>query len=229
MMRHGDKLASYRILGEALAGLLDLDWSLEVVGDGVARSEVTTALSPLGSRITWCGALSPHATARRLADADLYVWPAINEAFGMALLEAQASGLPVVAGDSRRVAGIVAHELTGLLVPPGDAVGFAAAVRRLLIDCGLRRHYGAAARRRVLAEHDLPVAAARIERDHPEPAACKCRVSQSPDCRPGDRVGLVLRAAPARHRASAARASPDRRHDAPGARRNPRFGRRAVA
>ncbi len=162
MMRYGDKLTSYRILGEALAGLLNLDWSLEVVGDGVARSEVTTALSPIGSRITWSGALSPHATARRLADADLYVWPAINEAFGMALLEAHASGLPVVAGDSPGVAGIVAHGLTGLLVPPGDAVGFAAAVRRLLIDPGLRRHYGVAARRRVLAEHDLPVTAARI-------------------------------------------------------------------
>ena len=80
----------------------------------------------------------------------------------MALLEAQASGLPVVAGDSPGVAGIVAHELTGLLVPPGDAVGFATAVRRLLTDRSLRRDYGTAARRRVLAEHDLPVAAARI-------------------------------------------------------------------
>ena len=163
MMRHGDKLASYRILGEALAGLLDLDWSLEVVGDGIARAQIATALAPLGSRVIWCGALSPEATARRLSEADLYVWPAINEAFGMALLEAQASELPVVAGDSGGVAGIVAHEITGLLVPPGDAAGFAAAVRRLLIDCGLRRHYGAAARRRVLAEHDLSVAAARIE------------------------------------------------------------------
>ncbi len=162
MMRHGDKLASYRILGQALSDLLDLEWSLEIVGDGDARSEVMTALAPLGSRIIWSGALSPDATAGRLTEADLYVWPAINEAFGMALLEAEAAGLPVVAGDSGGVAGIVAHEITGLLAPPGDAAGFAAAVRRLLIDSGVRRHYGAAARRRVLAEHDLSVAAARI-------------------------------------------------------------------
>lgn len=162
MMRHGDKLASYRILGKALSDLLDLDWSLEVVGDGDARGDVMTALAPLGSRVIWSGALSRNATARRLADADLYVWPAINEAFGMALLEAQASGLPVVAGESGGVAGIVAHEITGLLVPPGNAAGFAAAVRRLLIDRERRRHYGAVARRRVLAEHDLFAAAARI-------------------------------------------------------------------
>ena len=52
-------------------------------------------------------------------------------------------------------------------------------MRRLLIDRGLRRHYGAAARRRVLAEHDLPVAAARIGAILDRAAARTCRVSQS--------------------------------------------------
>ena len=57
MMRPGDKLASYRVLGDALSRLLDLDWSLEVVGDGAARLEVEAALAPLGGRVTWAGAL----------------------------------------------------------------------------------------------------------------------------------------------------------------------------
>ncbi len=162
MMRPGDKLASYRILGDALSHLLDLDWSLEVVGDGAARLEVEAALAPLGGRVIWAGALGPAAVARHLADADVCVWPAVNEAFGMALLEAQASGLPVVAGASGGVAGVVAHELTGLLVAPGDAAAFAAAVRRLLVDRDLRRRFGEAARRRVSAEHDLAAAAARL-------------------------------------------------------------------
>jgi glycosyltransferase involved in cell wall biosynthesis len=162
MMRSGDKLASYRILGEALAGLLDLDWTLEVVGDGVARAEVMMALAPLDGRAIWAGSLDADSLERHLAAADLYVWPAINEAFGMALLEAQASGLPVVAGASGGVAEIVAHEITGLLVTPGDAATFAAAARRLIADASLRRRYAAAARRRVLAEHDLPAAAARL-------------------------------------------------------------------
>ena len=99
-MRPGDKLASYRILGDALARLGDLAWSLEVVGDGAARPEVERALAPLGARVAWAGALGPAALARHLAAADLCLWPAVNEAFGMALLEAQASGLPVVAGAS---------------------------------------------------------------------------------------------------------------------------------
>ena len=162
MMRPGDKLASYGILGDALSHLLDLDWSLEVVGDGAARLEVEAALAPLGGRVIWAGALGPAAVARHLADADVCVWPAVNEAFGMALLEAQASGLPVVAGASGGVAGVVAHELTGLLVAPGDAAAFAAAVRRLLVDRDLRRRFGDAARRRVSARHDLAAAAARL-------------------------------------------------------------------
>ncbi len=161
-MRHGDKLASYRILGSALSRLLDLDWSLEVVGDGAARREVEQALAPLGRRVGWAGALAPLAVVRRLATADLCVWPAVNEAFGMALLEAQASGLPVVAGAGGGVGEIVVPEATGLLVPPGDAPAFADAVRSLIVDRGRRTAFAEAARRRVLAEHDLAPASRRL-------------------------------------------------------------------
>src|SRR5260221_408186 len=94
MMRPGDKLASYRLLAAALASLLDLSWTLEVVGDGPVRNEVKQALAPLGYRVRYAGALDPTAAAAHLARADLCVWPAINEAFGMALLEAQACGVP---------------------------------------------------------------------------------------------------------------------------------------
>jgi len=175
MMRSGDKLASYRILGQALARLLDLDWVLEIVGDGTARPEVVKALASLGRRVIWAGALDELGVAQRLAAADLYVWPAINEAFGVALLEAQASGLPIVAGASGGVCSIVGHEIGGLLVPPGDVAAFAAAVRQLLLDPDRRRRYGAAARRRVLAGHDLPAAASQlgaiIKALHPADAA----------------------------------------------------------
>jgi glycosyltransferase involved in cell wall biosynthesis len=162
MMRFGDKLASYQVLGEALSRLLDLPWSLEVIGDGPARSQVEDALHPLGDRVSWAGAIGSAAIADRLALADLCVWPAINEAFGMALLEAQANGLPVVAGGGGGVREIVEPEATGLLVPPGDPAAFAAAVRSLIIDHGRRAAFAAAARRRVTTEHDLSTAAFRL-------------------------------------------------------------------
>ncbi len=162
MMRRGDKLASYRLLADSLAMLTDLDWSLDVVGDGEARDEVVAAFAALSPRIRWRGALDESAVAAALADSDLFVWPAVNEAFGMALLEAQASGLPVVAGASGGVGGIVADRETGLLAPPGDPVALAAALRHLMFDPGRRVAMGAAARARVRREHDLSVAAARL-------------------------------------------------------------------
>jgi glycosyltransferase involved in cell wall biosynthesis len=162
MMRPGDKLASYRILGTALAGLLDLAWSLDVVGDGPARGEVVRALWPLGSRVRYLGGLPPDAVPSALAAADLFVWPAINEAFCMAVLEAQAAGLPVVAGAGGGVRTIVADSLTGILVAPGDAAVFAAAVHELLQDAAARSAMGTAARAKVLRVHDLPAAATRL-------------------------------------------------------------------
>jgi glycosyltransferase involved in cell wall biosynthesis len=162
MMRHGAKLASYRILGDALSRLLDLPWSLEVVGDGPARFDVENALVAVNDRVTWMGSLGDLPIAERLAQADIFVWPACNEAFGMALLEAQASGLPVVAGRGGGVGEIVASGITGLLVAPGDTLAFAAAVRALIIDPRRREVYAKAARRRALQEHDLPAAACRL-------------------------------------------------------------------
>jgi glycosyltransferase involved in cell wall biosynthesis len=162
MMRAGDKLASYRLLAEALWRVRDLPWSLDIVGDGPARNAVAAAFAGLGDRLHWRERLDAPALARRLAAADLFVWPALNEAFGMALLEAQASGVPAVAGDCGGVGAILVPGVTGLLVPPGDAEAFAAAVRRLLADPTERARLGAAAWWQVRREHDLPVAARRL-------------------------------------------------------------------
>ena len=162
MMRPGDKLASYRLLGAALAQLGDLPWSLDVVGDGPARGEVEQALAPLGARVVYQGALGEAAVIEALAAADLYVWPAINEAFGMALLEAQASGLPVVAGNTGGVGDVVASGVTGLLVPPCDADAFAAALRQLILDPEASAAMAVAAQAKARRDHDLPAAAARL-------------------------------------------------------------------
>jgi len=163
MMRRDDKLRSYQLLGQALQGLLDRDWRLIVVGDGTARAEVEAALAPLGGRVAWAGAMEPDALPEIYAAADLCVWPAIGEAYGMALLEAQASGLPVVAGAHGGVPAIVADGHTGLLTPPGDADAFAAAVARLLDDTNLRLAMGSAARDRIGRCHDIDAAAERLD------------------------------------------------------------------
>jgi glycosyltransferase involved in cell wall biosynthesis len=164
MMRPGDKLASYRILAAALAGLGDRRWRLVVIGDGLVEDEVAAALAPCRDRVVFLGKQSGEALRAVLAAADLYVWPAINEAYGMALLEAQAAGLPVLAGAAGGVPDIVADGLTGRLTPAGDAAAFAVALAELLDAPARWRDWGAAAARRAAAEHDIATAAAALDR-----------------------------------------------------------------
>ena len=163
MMRTRDKLESYRVLAEALALLKHKPWRALLVGDGPARGEVETFMAPLNDtgveRVRFAGAV-PHAGLPAIyASADLYLWPAINEAYGMAFLEAQAAGLPVVAGRTGGVPAVVADGITGLLTSVGDAASFAAAVARLLDDAAERARLAKAARARVGAHHDERAAA----------------------------------------------------------------------
>lgn len=153
MMRPGDKVASYRVLADALGRLGDRSWHLTVVGDGPARDEVRALFPP--DRVRFAGAVLPATLPALYGAADIKVWPAINEAYGLVLLEAQAAGVPVVAGDRDGVAAIVRTGETGLLAAEGDAAGFAAALATLIDDGALRRRMGEAARRHVLARHDL--------------------------------------------------------------------------
>jgi glycosyltransferase involved in cell wall biosynthesis len=162
MMRHGDKLASYRILGDALGRLRSRPWRLLVVGEGPARTEVEAALGALQSRVVWLGELDDGDLPAIYAAADLYVWPAIGEAYGMAFLEAQAAGLPVVAGRTGGVPDVVADGETGRLVAIGDGAAFAAAVAHLLDDDEGRRRMGMRAAERMRRDHDLSVAARTI-------------------------------------------------------------------
>jgi len=165
MMRAGAKRQSYHVLATALSQLTDRDWRLVVAGDGPCREEITQELESLTpGRAVFLGQLDDAGLANAYAACDMLVWPAIDEAFGMALLEAQAAGLPIVAGKQRGVPDIVSSGITGLLPPPNDTDAFAAAVRRLLDDDNLRQSLAGAAASRVREKFDIPVAAAEIDR-----------------------------------------------------------------
>jgi glycosyltransferase involved in cell wall biosynthesis len=163
MMREGDKLASYRLLAEALHRIADKPWSLDVIGSGEARAKVERAFAAFHGRVRFHGALNDRsALASFYAAADLLVWPAVNEAYGMVFLEAGAFGCPAVAGAFGGVPSVVRDRETGLLTSPGDGVSFAEAVARLLDDAGLRLRLGAAARVFVTEERSLDAASARL-------------------------------------------------------------------
>jgi len=165
MMREGRKLHSFQILGEALQCISDRRWCLLVVGDGPARPEVEAAFAGLDPRrVKFTGLLSPEALKTLYATADLFVWPAIREPFGMSLLEAQASGLAVVAARTGGVPDIVSDEVSGLLVSEGDPKAFARAVSSLIANPSSLRAMGRAARQRAAREHDVANASHTLER-----------------------------------------------------------------
>jgi glycosyltransferase involved in cell wall biosynthesis len=159
MMRHGDKLESYRVLGRALARVVGRPWRLVVAGEGPAEAEVRAALSPLGARVAYAGFVSEKDLPALYAGADLYVWPAIREAYGMAILEAQSSGVAVVAGAAGGVPDIVREGNTGLVTAEGNEDAFIAAVTALLDDPNRRKEMGLRALALAAGEHTLAAAA----------------------------------------------------------------------
>jgi glycosyltransferase involved in cell wall biosynthesis len=163
MLRPGDKQRSYETLADALAKLDKRDWRLAIAGDGPARAEIEKRFAPFGDRVIFLGMRDEATLARDYANADIFVWPAINEAFCMALLEAQASGLPAIAGDFGAVGSILRDGETGYLSAPGDAADFAAKLAALLDDRGSRKMMGDAARAKVRREHGLDGASATLD------------------------------------------------------------------
>jgi len=120
------------VLLEALAALKGrVDVSARIVGDGAERARLHERAAALGLSGTaeFLGALSGDALAAELAAADLYCQPSRREGFGVALVEALATGLPAVATDSGGPADIVTRR-DGVLVAPGDATALAEAIER---------------------------------------------------------------------------------------------------
>ena len=184
MMRPGRKAASFALLARALERVLHVPWHLLVVGGGPARGEVEAAFGKLlaAGRVTFAGPRSAPGLHGIVSACDLFVWPALGEPLGMAMLEAQALGVPVIAGDARGVGSVVVHGAGGWLVPEGDAEAFAGAVARALADPEALTANGAAGRARVRAGHGIAAAARDLDRWIGEAAAAPkpCRGNGGP-------------------------------------------------
>ncbi|MDI7861657.1 glycosyltransferase family 4 protein [Rhizobiaceae bacterium n13] len=163
MMRKGDKLESYLLLAEALEQIRDIAWTLSIVGDGACRPQLQERYAAFGDRIEWHGEKPTEEIARLLSQSALYVWPGCGEAYGLAYLEAQAAGLPVVAMETAGVPEVVAAGRSGILTPEGDLPALASAIARLLGNEVERRGLAAAARENTRALHSIEGAAQRLD------------------------------------------------------------------
>lgn len=165
MMRSGDKFSSFDALANALHLLpQDLPWTLNIIGDGPERKAVEALFCDFPEhRIIWHGQKEPEEIASILSHCSLYVWPGHGEAYGLAYLEAQAAGLPVLAERIAGVPEVVEHGRTGILTPAGDKHAYATAIEHLLRSKDERRKMAIQARFFATVERSLDRAALRLD------------------------------------------------------------------
>jgi glycosyltransferase involved in cell wall biosynthesis len=156
------------------------DWTLDVVGDGPSRGRYQdrVAASPIAAMIAFHGSQSKPEIAEMMRASDLFVLPSRFENQPSAIIEAMASGLPVV---STTVGGIpeMVSEADGILVPPGDAKALVGALDHVLsrtrsydgrgIAARAAARYGLAAVGSLLSETYAAAVAARGKRASPSP------------------------------------------------------------
>jgi glycosyltransferase involved in cell wall biosynthesis len=142
----------------------------DLVGDGPDRGALAARATAAGiaAQVRLHGACTRDQVAAIVREADVAVVPSVptrdgrREGIPVALMEAAASGKPVVASRLSGIPEAIEHGEQGLLFPPGDAQALADALATLASDRGLCRRLGAAARERMLAEFDQRANAGRL-------------------------------------------------------------------
>jgi glycosyltransferase involved in cell wall biosynthesis len=130
----------------------DLDWSLEIAGDGPLRDELEARAA--GLPVTFAGQASREWLARAYVRASVVVVPSVPASSGdqdglpTVLLEGMGAARAAVASDLPGINEAITDDESGLLVPPGDPVALADALRRVLTDDVLRKRLGEAAAER---------------------------------------------------------------------------------
>lgn len=115
-----------------------------VVGDGELRTALEEQAQPMADRVHFLGWRRDLPTI--YADSDLVVLTSVNEGTPVALIEAMASGTPIVATRVGGVPDVARHEETGLVIESNDADALTAAVGELLRDAAKRDRFGVAGR-----------------------------------------------------------------------------------
>ncbi|HTX70288.1 MAG TPA: glycosyltransferase family 1 protein [Thermoleophilia bacterium] len=118
--------------------------SLVIAGDGPYRAEMEVSLR--GWPAEFLGFQDQETLATTYASCDVFVFPSATDTFGNVVLEAQASGLPVIVSDRGGPQELMSPGRTGFAVPAGDVTAFAAAMACFASDPGLAKRMGANAR-----------------------------------------------------------------------------------
>jgi glycosyltransferase involved in cell wall biosynthesis len=156
------------VMIEAVAALIERGVAahLTLIGDGPLHDDLRrlAAELDLGEAVTFAGALGQDDIPRHLREADVFCLSSAAESLPVVLMEAMASGLPVVSTDVGGIAELVEDGVSGYLTPSGDVGAFADALERLAGDAELRERMGAAGRERVRSDFDVQNSTAELAR-----------------------------------------------------------------
>jgi glycosyltransferase involved in cell wall biosynthesis len=143
--------------------LLAKSWTATVAGDGeVDEFRAAIAKAGLQERVSVPGWVDREAASDLLREADIFVLPSHFEAMPIAILEAMAHGVAVIATPVGAIPEFLTDGQTALLVPPGAPDKLADAIVRLIDDGDQRRRLGSAGNQVFAERFDISVAAARI-------------------------------------------------------------------
>jgi glycosyltransferase involved in cell wall biosynthesis len=134
-----------------------LEAELILIGDGPERDSIESEVERrrLSERIEFRGRQAGRAVRDAYAEADLFVLPSLMEGLPIVLMEAMATGTPVIAPALAGIPELVVHGETGLLFTPARWCELADEIVRLAGDEGLRCKLACAARARVEEQHDI--------------------------------------------------------------------------
>ncbi|HEV2884245.1 MAG TPA: glycosyltransferase family 4 protein [Pyrinomonadaceae bacterium] len=142
------------LLAEALINTREENWKLLVVGDGPERENFSRTLAEAGllERVEFTGAISYDLVPAYFHQMDALVIPTqttsrIREQFGRVIVEAMASGVPVIGSTCGAIPEVISD--AGIVFPEGDAAALADALRKTLADRNLRERLARAGRTRV--------------------------------------------------------------------------------
>lgn len=131
----------FDVLLEAFASDVLTDSTLVLAGEGMERQKLEARAAELGvvSRVRFLGSVERARLPQLFRGASVFAFPSRGEAFGIALLEAMAAGVPAVAAAAGGIPEFVRDGQNALLVPPDDAPALAEAIARLASDAELRK------------------------------------------------------------------------------------------
>jgi glycosyltransferase involved in cell wall biosynthesis len=158
------RLVAYKGFDRLIEAARAISWPIIIVGDGPERAALAEQISRAGlsDRVHLAGTVDDGRLRDHFAAASLFVMSSVNraESFGVSLLEAQATGLPVIAtdvGTGTAEAFVPGH--TGLLVPPGNPDALATSITSLALEPARRAAMSEAGTAWVRETHSFPAMA----------------------------------------------------------------------